>query len=408
MRKTKASALPAIIVISVLILILVLIAFQLWNINTFYYSRYHFLKQQKFNLSSAITLYCNDSLFIDKQDAEGKIQLYEEDIHSSVYMKQHFWGAYECVSARAFDQSIKSVRFLGKAQDTFRSLALWLCDRDIPISLSGESELTGTLFLPKSGINYTSLNTDSYQGKVVPSICIHASETELPPVDSTFIKRMDIYMKPPSSFFDSIPSCYHSFLNDPICANLLENNEELYAKGKLILYGDKVVISASCQLSDIILVARHVTIESGFSGSLQLMATDTVIVKKGVYLHYPSGIYLKGNQGKTHLHVCENACIEGYAIVNGNAEGGDGFIVDIHYRQEKETQLVGLLYVDGITHLEGTVSGSAYLKHCYYLSGESMYSGLIYNGKIIRNNNVAFPFLFKESGYKRKEIKRIE
>lgn len=408
MRKIKASALPTVIVISVLILILVLIAFQLWNMNAFYYSRYHFIKQQKLNLSSAITLYCKDSSFADRLDAEEQFQLYEQDVHSVVHLKHHFWGGYECVSARTSDQSIKSVRLLGKKQDTFRSLALWLCDRDISLSLSGESELSGELFLPMNGINYTSLNADNYRGAIVPSSSIHTSERELPPVDSSFIKRMDVYMTPSFSLSDPIPPHYHSFLNDPICVSIPERNEDLYAKGKLILYGDKVVICSSCQLSDILLVARHVTIEGGFSGSLQIMATDTVLVEEGANLRYPSGIYLRGNEKKTYLHICQDASVEGYVIIHGDAEGGDGFVADIHYRQEKGSQLVGLLYVDGIAHLEGIVSGCAYLKHCYYLSGESMYSGLIYNGKIRRNNHVAFPFLFKESGYERKEIKKVE
>lgn len=408
MQKFKASSLPAVIVISVLVLILILISFQLWNMNAFYYARYHFIKQQKFNLSSAITLYCNDSLFDNRLDNEGKFQLYNEDPHSVVYLNHHYWGAYECVNAQIFDQSISSVRFLGKVQDTFRSLALWLCDRDISLSLSGEAELSGRLFLPKNGVLYTSLHSDDYRGKIIPATYIHESEEKLPPVDSTFVKRMAIYMKLPSSFSDTIPSHYYSFLNDPICAYISDRNEGLYAKGKLILYGDKIVIPSSCQLSDILLVARHVTIESGFSGSIQILATDTVLIEKGVYLHYPSGVYLNGNDNKTYLHILQDAHVEGYAIVNGNAEGGNGFLVDIHYRQEKGSQLLGLLYVDGIAHLEGSISGSAYLKHCYYLSGESMYSGLIYNGKIRRNNNVAFPFLFKESGYKRKEIKRVD
>lgn len=408
MKKAKASALPTVLVISVLILILILVAFQLWNISAFYYSRYHFIKQQKFNISSAFTLYCNDSTFAEKIDNDEKFQLYEQDSRSTVFMKHQPWGLYECVSAHTFDRSQSSVRLVGKAQDTHRSLALWLCERDNSLSLSGEAEITGEAFLPKSGINYATLNSDSYRGNTIPSTCIHTSEKELPPIDSTYLQKLEEFRQISPALTDDIPPHYHSFSNELICAPVPEKSEELYAKGKLILYGDKVVIPSSWKLSDIIMVARHVTIEEGFSGSLQIMASDTVVIKKGAYLHYPSGIYLSGNNGKTSLHVCKDAQIEGYAVVKGDMNSGDGFIVDIHYRQDEGSILTGLLYVDGRAHLEGEISGCAYLKECYYLSGESMYAGMIYNGKIIRNNNAAFPFLFKESGYKRREIKRVE
>lgn len=408
MKKVKASALPTVLVISVLILILILVAFQLWNISAFYYAHYHFIKQQKFNLSSAFTLYYNDSTFTDKLDKDEKFQLYEQDNRSIIYLEHQSWGLYECVSTHNFDHSLSSVRLVGKAQDTYRCLALWLCERDNSLSLSGEADITGEVFLPKNGINYVTLNTDSYQGNPISSTHIHTSEKDLPPIDSIYLQQIEKFRKLSTTLIEDIPPHYHSFSNNLICALAPERSEELYAKGKIILYGDIVVIPSSWQLSDILLVARHVTVEEGFSGSLQIVASDTVIIREGAYLHYPSGIYLSGNNDNTSLHICKKAQIEGYAVVKGDVEGGDGFIVDIHYRQDESSTLTGLVYVDGRAHLEGIISGCAYLKDCYYLSGESMYSGLIYNGKIIRNNSVAFPFLFKESGYRRKEIKRVE
>ena len=89
-------------------------------------------------------------------------------------------------------------------------------------------------------------------------------------------------------------------------------------------------------------------------------------------------------------------------------EGGDGFLVDIHYRQEEGAKITGLLYVDGIAHIEGAVIGAAYLKECYFYLGENLYSGLIYNAKFSRNDNVTYPFLFKDSKFNRHLIKKIE
>ncbi|MCM1723378.1 hypothetical protein [Bacteroides ovatus] len=406
MRKLKASSLPTVLVIGVLIMILILMAFEFWNINSFYYIRYHSEKQQKMHLSSALSIFCNDSLLSEQMKIDKKYQLYEEDERSIVYMDVYPWGLYECINMYNFDKSIHTAHIIGKSHDIYRSPAIWVCDRDHPISLSGEAEITGELFLPKNGISYMESNWGSFSGKIIPATKLHTSNKDLPPVDSTYLQLMrDLRNLPVSN--SQIPPKYHSFSNDIIYASVADN-EDIYAKGKIVLYGDKVRINSSSDISDIILIARHVSIESGFSGALQIMVSDTVEIEKGVYLHYPSGIYIHGDRDKAFLHIDSNSNIEGYAIIEGNVEGGNGFVVDIHYRQEQDSQLTGLLFVDGIAHLEGSVSGATYLKECYYLSGENMYSGLIYNAKIARNKNIAFPFLFQESKFNKKSIKKIE
>lgn len=406
MRILKASSLPIILVISVLIMILILMAFEFWNINSFYYIRYHSAKQQKMHLSSALSIFCNDSLLSEQMKINKKYQLYEEDEFSTVYIDVYPWGLYECINMNNLDKSLHAAYLIGKSQDIYRSPALWICDRNHSISLSGETEISGEIFLPKSGINYMNTNFDSFRGKIIPTTKIHTSNKDLPPIDSTYLQLMrDLRDRPmPRSH---IPPKYHSFSNDIIYASV-NDNEDIFAKGRIILYGDKVRISSSSKISDIILIARHVTIESGFSGALQIMASDTVEIEKDVYLHYPSGVYIHGDRNRAFLHINTNSNIEGYAIIEGNVEGENGFVVDIHYRQEQGSQLTGLLFVDGIAHLEGSVSGATYLKECYYLSGENMYSGLIYSVKITRNENISFPFLLQERKFNKKSIKKIE
>lgn len=404
----KASSLPTVLVISVLIMILILMAFEFWNINSFYYIRYHSVKQQKMHLSSVLSIFCTDSILSEQMKEDKRFQLYDEDIHSIVNIDSYSWGLYECVKTHNFDSTTHAVHFIGKAQDIRSSPAIWICDRDHSISLSGNADISGKFFAPKNGLTYINLNFDSFRGNIIPSTNIHTSNKDLPAVDSAYIQSMRSLEKPLATISDKIPEHYHSFLNDPIYVSIKDISENLYAKGRLVVYGDKIRITSSCKISDIILVARYVTIESGFSGSLQIMATDTVKIEKGAYLHYPSGVYIHGDKNKAYLQISPDSKIEGYAIIEGNAEGTNGFIVNINYRQEERSQLSGLLLVDGIAHLGGTVLGAAYLKECYYLSGENMYSGLVYNAKIMRNDNIAFPFLFKDSRFNRKRVKKIE
>lgn len=408
MKKTTASALPVVLIISILMMIVILMAFEFWNINSFYYIRYHSVKQQKMHLSSVLTLFSVDSLLARQMVEEKKFQLYENDEHSLVYFESFFWGLYDCVNLSNFDHSIKDSYLLGKDKDNYRTPALWVCEREHAISLSGNANIKGKAFLPKNGINYLQLNFDNFRGELLPSSSIRISGKELPLIDSIYIKKMVALKKNATLASSEIPSHYHSFFKEPIYALIPSETDKFYAKGKLVLYGDKILVKSSWEISDVLLIAKNVTIESGFSGSLQIVASDTVVIEKDVYLHHPSGIYLQGNQDRTYLHICKGAHIEGYAIVEGNVESRSGFVVDIHYRQDNESVLAGMLYVNGVAHLEGVILGAAYLKECYFLSGENMYEGLIYDGKITRYDDLGFPILFKGGGYKRKEVKKME
>ncbi|MDR0893652.1 MAG: hypothetical protein LBN24_13770 [Mediterranea sp.] len=410
-RKVSASALPTVLVVSVLLLVILLMAFELWNVDTFYYIRYHAQKQQRLHLSSALTLYCNDSLAAEHLAAGIPHPLYADDGRSAVTLRSYPWGLYECVVVANVDSTAVAAHLLGKACDIPQRPALWVCDREHSLSLAGEATVEGEAYLPKSGLNYATFHQTAYSGPPLSTTQIHTSNKALPPIDSTEVQRMDALLStaPSRSFDEGVPPRYHSFRREELRFVLPSAPDEaMYAKGRIILYADKITIPRTWQLSDVLLVARHVTIASGFSGSLQVVATDTVVVEQGAQMRFPSGVYLHGNQGKSYLHLCADTRLEGYAVVLGDVESSNGFVTDIHYRQDTGSSLAGLLYVDGTAHVEGHVDGAAYLKECYYLTGEEMYAGLFFNARFSRNDKEAFPFLFGGSGYERKIAKSVE
>lgn len=176
--------------------------------------------------------------------------------------------------------------------------------------------------------------------------------------------------------------------------------------GHIVLHADETVISPSATLQDVILLARKVTIKSGFKGSLQILATDSVIIEDHVRLEYPSGICLKGDSTKTYLSIGEASVLKGYAIVFGRVDTNFSFTIKENYHQNPTATLFGLLYIDGVSILNGNVSGAVYLKRCYYIPENGLYSNTLYNTQIYRNNQIAYPLLFK-APYRRKEIKSL-
>ena len=406
MKKLEASALPTVLVISVIVLLIILFAYALWDMSALYYSTYHYHKQQQENLNSASLLYCNDSTLLNSLGKENEYTLYKDDNASTIYYDIKRWGLYECLTISSNDRSHNSVRFIGKNEEGDINAAFWLCDRDRALLIAGNTSVEGSVYIPKNGINYIELNRIPYSGEMLIKEDMHLSDKNLPKVDTSYIdyinglRNVDI-----TTQSTGISNHYVSFRNETV-HRLIPNITERYtARGNVVLHGEEVIISSDAILSDIILIARKVTIEAGFEGSLQVFATDTVIIKENVHLKYPSGIHLKGNNKKTHLDIGRRSKIDGYAIVFGVGENVSSFIPDINYHQQEDATLRGLLYVDGIANLKGDIYGSAYLAECYYLSGEIMYASTLFNIKIRRNSDIAYPMLFAEGKYKRKEIK---
>ena len=408
MKRLKASALPTVLVLSVIILLLILLAYSLWDMSGFYYSKYRYQKQQQEHLSSASLLYYNDSTHVEALDKEGGYILYDDDEKSKVYYQVKQWGLYQCLTISSYDKSRHSIRFIGKAEESHHRAALWICDKDRSLAIAGNTTIEGLTYISKNGINYIKMVSIPFTGEMIPESNIHLSNRILPAIDSSCIDYVtQLRDTDMSSSFSNISTEYVNFAGETIHIAVPSIMGNFVARGNVVLHGEDVIISSETKLNDIILLARKVTIESGFEGSLQIFASDTVIIDKGVRLRYPSGAYLRGNKNKTHLELGENSSIDGYAIVFGVRENSASFIPDINYHQQEESILRGLLYVDGIANLKGDIHGAAYIGMCYYLSGEIMYVETLFNTQIKRNNNIAYPFLFSQGKYKRKEIKSV-
>ena len=76
------------------------------------------------------------------------------------------------------------------------------------------------------------------------------------------------------------------------------------------------------------------------------------------------------------------------------------------FRLKKNSQVNGLVYVDGSCELNGTVKGATYIKDCFYREGYSIYTETLNDAFIERNDSLAYPILM-EGPYKRKVIRNL-
>lgn len=405
-KHLTAAALPVVLVISVLILLVVLFVYSLWDINFLYYSSYHYKKQQQENLNSAIVLYSNDSTFLREYNEEKIFQLYETDSASTISFVTQQWGFYEYIRVSSQNGNFSSTRLLGKKQECDHRAVLWLCDRNRALSLSGETEIRGKIFIPLNGINYTEIDGEYYKGEEIPYAFLDIAGAQLPPIDSTtlvFPESLKEY-RDQSDELSVNTDTYYSFNGPTNYFNLTENRGEIVLRGNAVLFADELKISASSKINEVIIVARKVTIEEGFTGSMQIFCSDSVLIEENVKLQYPSGIYVGAEINYPYVSLSDNSEINGYVIILGKIR--DEELLFPSYRQSAKALLRGLLYVDGTTNIQGELSGAVYLKDCFFTSGQDVYAGTLSNTRISRNDNIAYP-VFLSGEYTRKEVKSI-
>lgn len=358
-NESGAFALPAVVVVSVLILLLILFAYSALSLDMQRYSLYHGMKQAREDLKSAMMLYCVDSTLCPVSDS-AKVELFSG--HDVVDVSVSRFGLYEkAVFSNSYPDRYEVL--LGKRFEGVERAAFWLCDRHRALSLAGDSRIDGLVYMPLSGINYTDVNGNYYSGEKIPESLLRVSSMELPAADSA---------------------------------------QSAYAGRLCSMCVDKVELHNN--LRDTIVCGSVVRIKSGFGGSLQVFASDTVIVESGAVLEYPSGIYVDSGENRPFVLLSEGAKLGGYVIVT--SRNSDSQLRYPSYVQKKGSALDGFLYVNGSCNLEGDIRGAAYVKDCYYCSNGNVYAGTLYDVRISGSDSLAFP-IFLTGPYRRKQVKQM-
>lgn len=358
-NRLRGFALPAVLVVSVLILLLILFAYSAITMNMHRYALYHEKKQLREDLKSTLVLYCADSTLCEVNDS-SEVDLFAG--HDKVKVSVERCGLYERVRL-SNDYPDEYHVLVGRRNESDSKAAFWLCDRNRALSLAGDARIEGLVYMPLNGINYTEVNMRYYTGEPIPEERLSISSKDLPSIDSIQFEHAR----------------------------------------KLCRQNDKKV-ELSSPVRDTVISGSVVKIRKGFKGSLQVFASDSVIVEEGVVMEYPSGIYVDSGERRPYVSLERGSKVNGYIIVT--SQNSDSQLRHPSYVHKSGATINGLLYVDGSCNIEGDIIGAAYVKDCYYYSNGNVYAGTLYDAKVVRSDSLAFP-IFLKGPYERKMIKKL-
>jgi len=394
LKKIKAGALQYVLVISVIIAIIISAFISLVYLQQRMNIKHQFTKE-----AIAAVQLGFESLKHQKTpyDLKTPVHFYDNEIAVTTLIKKH-WGIFDLaiVNSKVKNEFFQKIGLLG-VQHSKRE-ALYLKDNNNALVLVGKTKITGTVALPKQGVKSGNIAGVSFYGNPLINGSRKASSSSLPQIQNIeFVK--DFYQNYLTNEMKSIEledgvKIHQSFTNTtglytatkPI---LLKN---ISLSGNIVVSSKTaIIVEASANLEDIILIAPKIKIEKNTTGNFQALARKSIEVASGCTLNYPTALILLNEndtsvqvfngeeQTKEQIHVSKNTLVKGM-VVYCSDNNTSPYKTQIQI--DDSAVIKGEVYCSKNLALQGSVFGSVYTNHFIVKKSGGVYVNHLFNGTI--------------------------
>lgn len=288
--------------------------------------------------------------------------------------KKQPWGLFHVLSTQSRSNlDTLTQHYLVAPEMEQNTTVLHLRDNGEPLKLSGETTITGVVKCGVRGIKKVQIESQvvnkinqngvvSTSGAITPKLSLTPSLLpenllETTPLDPQLSTAVD-FNKPTGL----------------ITANQLMANVNI--TGNVVIQSsDTLTIAATARLKDVLVIAPKVIIQSGFKGSLQVLAGQQIVLEEQVSLEYPSALVITGKiQEKSNITLGKACRVAGAIVVPGQgmqAESNHTIIIG------EDSQVMGQIYSGGTLELYGNVSGQIIAASLLYKGKSTQYSNLL-------------------------------
>lgn len=306
--------------------------------------------------------------------------------NDSVFVKRLKWGAFDLfeIESTAGNYRKKECLLAGCKRGYRSNAALYLSDSEgFGLSLVGDVEINGDVFLPKQGVLPGFLEGRSFlRSKLINGVSAQSS-SELPPLEKDFLDNMELLLsltQSNSSIFKPLgdTAVYHRLFQEPLLIIGSEGSVQINSQlsGNIIVCSKtSVEINSNCTLDNVIIVAPRVIIRSNFRGRLQVFASRSIEVEDHVTLNYPSVLVCE-NAKDNFIHIGNNCELSGGVILASSKflSREYGGVVKI-----EKSNIFGQLFSQSSIEFKGSIYGQIICRKTIYTSrnGKEYYNYLV-------------------------------
>ncbi|RZJ76968.1 MAG: hypothetical protein EOO45_00360 [Flavobacterium sp.] len=307
----------------------------------------------------------------------------------SVLIIRKAWGVFDLAVVKSFVSSDTLKRsFLIGMDKSLDSVALYLSDEDRPLSVSGDTQITGDVEVPKSGMRKSYAEGRAYSRDDMVDGKIRDSGRKLKPLANVYKAGLNMELEKSSTLLRQLPDhdLHVSFL-DSVSRFRIRPDQVLNHSfsGQIALYADSsVVLSSTCRLDGVLLFAQSIHIEAGFKGNVQLFARDSITIGDDVTLDYPSVMGLMAKQtvvGQGKISAGKGLRFSGmlFAVMDGKSS------LPLMTSFGESNTISGEVYADGVVKmnkgfvLNGKVSCNRFLMQTKVSLYENFLIDVVFN-----------------------------
>ncbi len=314
------------------------------------------------------------------------LDLYGE-LSDSVRITRMPWGFYDRFRVQAFHGNFEqqSDFLVGHRPDSAMYSGLYLYDDRRPLSVVGSTRLSGTLLLPEAGVQSAFVDRMGYQNDSLFYGVKKVSSDTFPQITMDISDVWDELDRYPKIAWDSGYSVSRSFRTDSLITirgRKIEIADTL--TGCVFIEANEVDFLRTASVENILVRADVIRFESGFEGSGQFLATDSLLVKASVTFNYPSVLFLNNDDDVGTIVLEGSSRVEGVLGLTGDPNLYSQRVLSIN----DGAVVVGAVYCLGYLELHGKIEGHATVRKTLVRTSTAVYENYLLNAEI---DGDAFP-----------------
>ena len=343
-KKIESHALVLTVVVSIVIFTVLSGLFLVDRYDNYFISNYKNLRQATYNLNSGEVILLNSP---DNYKEWTQVSISDEN---KVELLVSQWGVYEIGHVRTIYKTDTFQRsfFIGYHSDESKALRLY--STSFPLRLAGNTRIKGGVEVPLGKVEQAFIAGKPYTGVSIPKSSISEStHGNLRTVDFNIPNDIE----PVLLEEDSLKNAFNEITKNVTIQN---NLVDLNIEGNVVITSNQIVaVKASSRLENVILKAPTVIIESGFEGSIQVVATDSLVVENDVKLNFPSALVVDSEKNnKPHkIRVGSGTVIQGLVSISDRQKDYENNYMYLNVG----STVFGNVIAQGVLSLRGNVYG---------------------------------------------------
>ena len=321
----------------------------------------------------------------------------KEENSRSLKVTRDYWGFFEKITseARIKNYTFKKLALMGASQPHLNRTVLYLEENNKPLVVVGNTRIQGVAHLPVRGVRTGNISGHSYYGSQLVYGSTRPSG-QLPNVYSELLDHLKVMSVGEQQNYIDLGKAqeFKNSFFEPL--QLVYSPEEIRLeamslKGHIFVQSETaIVVHASSQLKDVVLVAPNVEIKDNVEGTFQVIATESITVGEHCRLSYPSALVVYREDGVTTPVEPLRSGDDTKTITIGTATTMEGLVFwdaplptknyEAQILINEQVTISGEVFCKGNLELKGTVYGAVYTSNFVAKQSGSTYQNHIYNG----------------------------